>query len=155
MGLMSTLALLALPLLKRPELASKNLPATLDPRIIENAALKAELTELKAQIDDLKGRLDAEEGAHRWTRRDRDYWYEDAALWRTRARAQQPPDYGPLFGLQQPHLAQQANQQLLQAYSQMQSVQALRAQTQQSSWHDCTCVPGRAAAFGVLRGDGQ
>ena len=154
MGLMSTLALLALPLLKRPELADKNLPATLDPRIIENAALKAELTELKAQIDDLKGRLDAEESAHMWTRRDRDYWYEDAGRWQVHARAQQPLNYGPLFGLQNPHPAQQANQaQLLQAYSQMQSAQQFAAQNQQSSWHDCTCVPGRAAAFGVLRGD--
>jgi hypothetical protein len=141
--------------LKRPELASKKLPATLDPRIIENAALKAELTELKTQINDLKGRLDAEESAHMWTRRDRDYWYEDAGRWQAHARARQPPNYGQLFGFQQ-HPAQQANQaQLLQAYSQMQSAQAFAAQNQQSSWHDCTCVPGRAAAFGVLRGDGQ
>jgi hypothetical protein len=150
--------------LKRPELASKKLPATLDPRIIENAALKAELTELKTQINDLKGRLDAEESAHMWTRRDRDYWYEDAGRWQAHARAwqppdyglpfgpQQPPNYGPLFGLQNSHPAQQANQaQLLQAYSQMQSAQQFAAQNQQSSWHDCTCVPGRAAAFGVLR----
>jgi hypothetical protein len=161
MTLTSILALLTLPLLKRPELASKKLPATLDPRIIENAALKAELTELKAQINDLKGRLDAEQSAHMWTRRDRDYWYEDAGRWQAhaRARAQQPPNYGAMLGFQQQHPAQQVNQhtqaQLLQAYSQMQSAQQFAAQNQQSSWHDCTCVPGRAAAFGVLREDDQ
>ena len=126
--------------MKRPELASKKLPATLDPRIIENAALKAELTELKAQINDLKGRLASLPTRKRdimvGRRRDRDYWYEDAGRWQAHARARQPPDYGlpfqqppnygPLFGFQQ-HPAQQTNQQtqaqLLQAYSQMQSAQ--------------------------------
>ena len=144
--------------MKRPELANKNLPATLDPWILENAALKGKISELKAQINDLQGKLDAEESAHMWTRRDRDHWYLDAGRWQARVRTQQPLDYGPLFGFQQ-HPAQQANQQanqqmnqqLLQAYSQMQSAQQFAAQTQQSSWHDCTCVPGRAAAFGVLR----
>ena len=101
MGIMSTLALLALPLLKRPELASKNLPETLDPRIVENAVLKGRIAELEADIDDLKGRLDAEESAHMWTRRDRDYWYEAAGVMQAHARAQQPIDYGPLFGFQQ------------------------------------------------------
>lgn len=148
MGLMSTLALLALPLLKRPQAENASLASISTTLVDECNALKAELTELKAQINDLKGRLDAEQSAHMWTRRDRDYWYEDAGRWQAHARAWQPLNYGPLFGFQQSQaLAQQAQQaQQALAQSPFQQLQA---------WHDCTCVPGRAAAFGIHREDDQ
>ena len=147
MGLMSTLALLTLPLLKRPELASKSLPETLDPRVIENAALRGErdrqyeenaaliarIAELEAEIDDLNSRLDQ-------ARHDRDEWYHLAVR-------HQVLDSG--------HQALQDSRQLA-AQAQMQQVNAqqfMNAQAQAHQvglWHDCTCVPGRSAALGIL-----
>jgi hypothetical protein len=127
----STVALLSLTLLKRPELADKSLPATLDPRIIENAALKARISELEAQVIERNRKLDALEADNERIRRDRDYWYEIIQLQRMR----ESPDQRELYRYQQSQLAQQG----------------FAAQTQQlAAWSHCTCVPGR---FGVLRGD--
>lgn len=179
MTLTSILGLLLLPLLKRPELASKKLPEFLDPRIIENAALKGRVAELEAKLDDLSGKLaDANrdvalgqrarselrrENEH--LRRDRDYW----ASMMLHQRAAQT-DYSALLGFQahadrqvaqsNQGLAQQAQAQAQQMPGE-QYIQALGQPVnpfhQAQAWHDCTCVPGRAAAFGVLRtpGDGS
>jgi predicted nuclease with TOPRIM domain len=99
-------------------LADKSLPETLDPRIVENAALHRRITELEAEVDDLKRHL-----------KNVQRWHKNATLMR-QAQAQQWA---------------QAQQNL-----QAQNLYQAQAQGQLNSWHDCTCVPGRAAAFGVL-----
>jgi hypothetical protein len=119
--------------LKRPELASKSLPETLDPRIVENAALKRRIAELETEVNNLHRRLNN-------VRCDRDYWHHVA----TTQRAMQNPDYSALGGFAQ---------SLQPLHAQSQQVHAQAMQNQRAMWHDCTCVPGRAAAFGVLGGD--
>jgi hypothetical protein len=138
--------------LKRPELADKSLPATLDPRDIEIAMLKGESerqyeenVSLIARIAQLETEVDNLNRREEQIRRDRDHWYYLATM----QRAAQNPDYSTGFQDNR-GLAQQ-----MQAQSQLQSAQALAqaAQNQVNAWHrhDCTCVPGRASTFGILR----
>jgi hypothetical protein len=128
------------------------LPATLDPRDIEIAMLKGESerqyeenVSLIARIAQLETEVDNLNRREEQIRRDRDHWYHLATM----QRAAQSPNYSALFGFQDNRgLAQQ-----MQAQSQLQSAQALAqaAQNQINAWHDCTCVPGRASTFGILR----
>ncbi len=126
-----------MPLLKRPELADKSLPETLDPRIVENAALHRRITELETEIDNLTSQRDSARDEADWLRRMlcKTPWYEE--------------------GFRQ---SQMMAAQMAQAAAQMQAQNALNYQNYQAgtqgqlnSWHDCTCVPGRAA---VLRQGG-
>jgi hypothetical protein len=133
--------------LKRPELASKKLPKFLDPRIVENAALKGRIAELETQINDLNRKLNGVERDNAHLRRDRDHWYELIQLQRAAQNQWR----------EQSNVAVQAQTEMLRAMAQSQQLGAQAQQNHQlNSWHDCTCVPGRAAAFGVLRtpGDG-
>jgi hypothetical protein len=112
-------------------LADKSLPETLDPRIVENAALHRRITELEAQVDDLTSQRDSARDEADWLRRMlcKTPWYQEGFR-------------------QSQQMAAQAAQQ---AFANAQNYQA-GTQGQLNSWHDCTCVPGRAAAFGVLGG---
>jgi len=134
MGLMSTLALLAIPLTKRTIPSS---PPTIDPQI---AALKGRITELETAVKDLNRKLDNVERDNLHLRRDRDHWYTIIQL----QRAQQSPDYSALLGFQN------GRPSALNLYQQYMNP---NAQNQHSLWHNCTCVPGRSAAFRL--GDGS
>ena len=147
--------------MKRPELASKKLPEFLDPRVIENAALKSRVAELETQINDLQGKYDDTLRDMTLARRERDYWHDIVRIQREARdlgqRAAQI-DYSALQGFQQNNqaLAQQAQAQRLPEAQYLGGLGQVVSPFQQlQHWGDCTCVPGRAAAFGVLREDNQ
>ena len=114
----------------------------------ESKALKARIAALETQIDDLNRKLSNVERDNAHLRRDRDHWYEVIQL----QRAAQNPDMRALQIYQETRAA--ADLQRIQAQSQsyQQLANRLEAQNQFALWHDCTCVPGRSAAFGVLGG---
>lgn len=135
MGVLSSLALLALPLMKRP------------------ASPDVELTRLQAKINELERKLEDVE-------RDRDGWRDIAMRWR--ARAERTTEFHAAqqlqaqMQLQHAHLNQQVaaqnfyGQGLPQMLGAQNFHQGLFGQVAQTQWPDCTCVPGRSA---LLRGD--
>jgi len=165
MGLMSTLALLAMiPVAKRQtssDSSSKELLSSIKPN--------AEIAELKARIDDLERQLEHVRG-------DIDGWREIAHAWRDRADAahrlrQQDHAQAAMNPLPYHQITEEMRQRMMlqsQAHAQQAQVQQNRALAQQqlnfqglgqalgeqsgaqNNWPYCNCVPGRG---GFLRGD--
>ena len=139
MGLMSTLALLSLPLLKRTQ--------ELSPATDETVALKRRVAELQAKVDELNGKLDDATRDAAVARREATYWHEIVRIHRDLRDHWYQAELMRGFQQAQAH----AQSQALSPYQQQSNLNAQNAQNQLSVWHDCTCVPGRSAAFGILR----
>ena len=128
--------------MKRPELASKKLPEFLDPRIIENGALKARVVELETELDQTRSKLadanrDVELGRRardellrllEYARRDRDHWYQIIV----QGRAAVDPDYSALQGFQQNRNAQAQYNQALAQQAQAQQLPEARNTSRRS-----------------------
>ena len=140
MGVMSSLALVLIPLLRRDS-------STTVPIDSETKRLKAELTESQAEVDRL--------------RREILRWMDIAQSWRERAEARAMPMHRINEQMRQraeaqlQTQAQQANQTMEQNfYQDGQYLQSnFFSQAQQSAlgqgsvWLDCTGVPGQARPF--------